>query len=86
MLAGAMAGILMIITGGLILQRRVAQTVERASGQAMPPNQLVAAQTLAVWRAPSDVLLQTPGQAFLRTTPKFGESYLGSPQKTIEEK
>jgi hypothetical protein len=82
-----MAGIMVVmITGGLILQRRVAQTADRANGHAMPPNQLVAAQTLAVWRAPSDVLLQTPGQEFLRTTPKFGESYLSSPQQTIEEK
>jgi hypothetical protein len=86
-LAWAMAGIMVVmITGGLILQRRVAQTADRANGHAMPPNQLVAAQTLAVWRAPSDVLLQTPGQEFLRTTPKFGESYLSSPQQTIEEK
>jgi hypothetical protein len=85
-LAGAMAIIVLVVAGGLLLQRRMAQNVEWASGQAMPTNQLVAAQNLAVWRAPSDVLLQTPGQEFLRTTPKFGESYLISPQQTIEEK
>jgi hypothetical protein len=85
-LAGTIAVLVLVMAGGLVLKRRMAQTVERASGQATPTNQLVAAQTLAVWRAPSDVLLQTPGQEFLRTTPKLGESYLSSPLQTIEEK
>lgn len=37
------------------------------------------AQALAQWQAPTDVLLQTPGQEFLNSTPKLGESYLPMP-------
>jgi hypothetical protein len=55
----------------------------------MPPERagtdLAAAQKLAEWRAPSDVLLATPGQEILRTSPKLGESYLRVPAKKNEE-
>lgn len=40
---------------------------------------------LADWRAPSDVLLQTPGREILWTTPRLGESYLHLPAKTDKE-
>jgi hypothetical protein len=85
-LAGAMAALAVIVLADLIVQRRVARNVEQANDRTMPATQLVAAQRLAEWRAPSDVLLQTPGQELLRTTPKFGESYLSSPQESVEEK
>lgn len=85
-LAGATAAIAVIVLAGLSVQQRAAQKVEQANDRTMPATQLVAAQRLAEWRAPSDVLLQTPGQELLRTTPKFGESYLSSPQESVEEK
>jgi hypothetical protein len=39
-------------------------------------NALASAQKLAEWRAPSDVLLATPGRRILQATPKLGASYL----------
>jgi hypothetical protein len=50
-----------------------------------PGTELAAAEKLAEWRAPSDVLLETPGQEILRTTPRLGESYLRVPVKTDQE-
>lgn len=47
----------------------------------LPANELAEAEKLAEWQAPSDVLLETPGRALLRTTPKLGESYLQIPEK-----
>jgi len=47
--------------------------------------ELAGAEKLTEWRAPSDVLLKTPGQEILRTTPRLGESYLHAPVKTDEE-
>jgi anti-sigma factor RsiW len=57
----------------------------RGSGRKIPPEELAAAQRLAEWHAPSDSLLVTPGQEFLRRTPKLGESYLTVPVKKAEE-
>jgi anti-sigma factor RsiW len=63
-LAGATAALVL----ALAVQRR---TKEKLSQQ-----DLIAAQKLAQWRAPSDVLLQFPGQQIMQATPKLGESYL----------
>jgi len=52
--------------------------------QAQPPvspAELAAAQKLAEWRAPSDAFLSTPGEGFLSSTPKFGQSYFHAPVK-----
>lgn len=76
-LAGAMAVIMAMLMIGLTLHRRAVRTV--------PEAELAAAEKLAEWRAPSDVLLETPGREILRTTPRLGESYLHVPAKTDEE-
>jgi hypothetical protein len=76
-LAGATAVIVAALTIGLTLHRREVGTVPKAD--------LAAAEKLVEWRAPSDVLLKTPGQEILRTTPRLGESYLRVPVKTDEE-
>jgi hypothetical protein len=76
-LAGAAAVIVAALMAGLTLHRRAAGTVPKA--------ELAAAEKLTEWRAPSDVLLKTPGQEILRTTPRLGESYLHAPVKTDEE-
>lgn len=52
-------------------------SVHRPSG--LTEMELRQAQALAQWQAPTDVLLQTPGQEFLNSTPKLGESYLAMP-------
>lgn len=70
-LAGAMALMVVTLIIGLTLHRRAVRTV--------PEAELAAAEKLAEWRAPSDVLLETPGQEILRTTPTLGESYLHVP-------
>ncbi|HET8923684.1 MAG TPA: hypothetical protein VFN26_11905 [Candidatus Acidoferrum sp.] len=57
----------------------------RQTGLPVSKEELAAAQKLADWRAPSDSLLETPGQEILRTTPKLGESYLNVPVKKVEE-
>jgi hypothetical protein len=67
-LAGAAAAIVAALTIGFALQRRNSRTP--AEGD------LLAAEKLAEWRAPSDVLLRTPGREILRTTPRLGVTYL----------
>lgn len=77
MLAGATAAVVIAVVIGLILRRT---TTRMISG-----TEVAVAQKLAEWRAPSDVLLEPPGQEILRSTPKLGESYLTIPVKTNEE-
>ncbi len=76
-LSGATAVIVATLIVGLTLHRRAVRTV--------PETELAAAEKLAEWRAPSDILLKTPGREILRTTPRLGESYLHVPVKTNEE-
>jgi anti-sigma factor RsiW len=76
-LAGAMAVLVATLMIGLTLHRRAERTV--------PETELAAAEKLAEWRAPSDVLLETPEREILRTTPRLGESYLHVPAKADEE-
>jgi hypothetical protein len=76
-LAVATAMTVAALTIGLTLHRRAAVTVPKAD--------LAAAEKLVEWRAPSDVLLKTPGQEILRTTPRLGETYLRVPVKKDEE-
>ena len=72
-LAGVTAVTLVALLMGVASYRRIARTV--------PADELAAAQTLAEWRAPSDVLLANPGQEILRKMPRLGESYLHVPVK-----
>ncbi len=60
-------------------------TLHRGTVPAVPEAELAAAEKLVEWRAPSDVLLETPGRDILRATPRLGESYLHVPVKTDEE-
>jgi len=76
-LAGA-AAVVAAATIGLVLRRTTAPMI--------PDTEVAAAQRLAEWQAPSDVLLETPGQEILRSTLKLGESYMRIPVKTSEEK
>ena len=76
-LAGAVAVTVATLMIGLTLRRTAVRTV--------PEIELAAAEKLAEWRAPSDVLLETPGQEMLRTTLRLGEAYLHVPVKTDEE-
>lgn len=76
-LAGTMTVILATLIISLTLHRRAARIV--------PETELAAAEKLAEWRAPSDVLLKTSGPEVLRTMPRFGESYLDVPMKKEEE-
>ncbi|PYU14475.1 MAG: hypothetical protein DMG29_09540 [Acidobacteria bacterium] len=76
-LVGATAVVTAALVMGLLLHWRAAPTTLEA--------ELSAAERLAEWRAPSDVLLQTPGQEILQTTPRLGESYMKVPINTEEE-
>jgi hypothetical protein len=76
-LAGASAAIVAALLLSLFLPGRHARTV--------PETELAAAEKLAEWRAPSDVLLQAPAPQILRSSPKLGESYLHAPVKTDQE-
>jgi anti-sigma factor RsiW len=78
LLAGATAVMVVALAIGSLWQRRTPRP--GLDGE------LVAAEKLAEWRAPSDVLLETPGQEILRTTPKLGESYLKPAANRNEEK
>jgi hypothetical protein len=64
-----MAAIVAMLVVGFTLQRR----------RIVPQGELAAAERLAEWRAPSDVLLETPGREILWKTPRLGESYLHVP-------
>jgi hypothetical protein len=75
-LAGAAAAIVVMVIGAAIYWR---------AAQTIPDEELAAIEKLAEWRAPSDSLLETPGQDILRTMPRLGESYLNVPVKTDEE-
>ena len=50
--------------------------VQRGAVRKDEAEELAVAQKLVEWRAPSDSLLETPGQEILKTTPKLGELYL----------
>jgi anti-sigma factor RsiW len=76
-LSAAMAAVAAMLVVGLVSYRRATRLV--------PENDLAAATKLAEWRAPSDVLLETPGRNFLLQTPQLGESYLHFPKQTEEE-
>ncbi len=65
-LLGAMAPALLAL---LIVSYVVQSRTSKVPG-------LPEAQALAVWRSPTDALLQTPGQEILRNTPRLGESYM----------
>jgi hypothetical protein len=65
--------VLAALATGLTLRWRAARSV--------PATELAAAQKLAEWQAPSDVLLQSPGRGILESTPRLGESYLQLPAK-----
>jgi hypothetical protein len=67
-LAAATAAIAAALTIGFAWKRRDSRT--------LPEGDLIAAEKLAEWRAPSDVLLMTPGREILRTTPRLGVTYL----------
>ena len=75
-MAGATAVVLIAVAAGVTLRWRAA---------GVPAAELAAAQKLAEWQAPSDVLLSSPGPGILRGTPKLGESYLKLPAKTTKE-
>ncbi len=75
-LAGATAVILAALVIGVTSYRRTAT---------VPGDELAAAQKLAEWRAPSDVLLAHPGPEILRKMPRLGESYLDVPVKIPPE-
>ncbi len=77
--AGAMAA---IIVAALV----ITFTLYRRDARTLPPSELTSAQKLSEWRAPSDVLLKTPGLEILQTTPRLGNSYMPVPAKTDKEK
>lgn len=69
----AMAGAVTVIV-------MVAILVLTLSGKpGLTDDELSRAQALAQWQAPTDVFLQVPGQEFLNSTPKLGESFLTMP-------
>ena len=75
------AGITTVIAAALI----ISLILRRTTPSAVPDAEVASAEKLAEWRAPSDVLLETPGQEILRSTPKLGESYLNVPLRTNRE-
>jgi anti-sigma factor RsiW len=75
-LAGAAAVVLAALLLAIILRSRISAPVAEP--------ELLAAQKLAEWRAPSDIFLQTPGSEILRTTPKLGGSFLPIPSRSPE--
>jgi hypothetical protein len=77
--AGAMAA---IMVAALV----ISFTLYRRDVRTLPQSELTAAKRLSEWRAPSDVLLETPGRKILQTTPRLGESYIQDPAKMDKEK
>jgi hypothetical protein len=79
--AWALAGATVAVAAALLIGFTVHERTVRTASQ----SELAAAKKLAEWRAPSDVLLETPGREILGTTPRFGESYLHVPVKWDKE-
>ncbi len=77
LLAGATAVVVAALAIAVSSLHKMAQTP--------PAAELAAAEKLAEWRPPSDVLLDIPGREILRTTPRLGESYVNIPIKAQEE-
>jgi anti-sigma factor RsiW len=75
--AGLAAVVVAALTIGWILEQRQSRLAAE--------DEIAAAQKLAEWRAPSDVLLETPENELLRTTPKLGQSYLKTGGKKNQE-
>lgn len=71
-MAGAVAAIVM--TAILVL------TLSGKPG--LTNDELSQAQALAQFQAPTDVFLQLPGQEFLNSTPKLGESFMTMTKET----
>ncbi len=61
---------------GLIAAVLVVGWAFHPGASSVPETELLAAEKLTQWRAPSDVLLAAPGAQILQTTPKLGQSYL----------
>ncbi len=76
----ALAGVAAAIAAAAIVS-----LLRQSREPATPDRELVAAQSLAEWRAPSDVLLETPGRELLRATPRLGESYVKIPVQVDKE-
>lgn len=76
-LAGGTAAVAAALMTAWMLEQRTARIAAEGT--------IAAAEKLAEWRAPSDVLLDTPGNEILRTTPKLGESYLKAAAKKNQE-
>ena len=76
-MTAATAVVLGALATGLTLRWRAGRTV--------PAAELAAAQKLAQWQAPSDVLLRSAARGILESTPKLGESYLKLPAKMDKE-
>jgi predicted anti-sigma-YlaC factor YlaD len=73
------------VTAAVAAALTTAWMVERRTSRMRAEDEIAAAEKLAEWRAPSDVLLETPGNEILRTTPKLGESYLKVASKKNQE-
>lgn len=71
---------------GAIAALVIVLAVHSRTAQIRSQEEWTSAQKLAQWRAPSDVLLQFPGQEFMRTTPELGESYLNMSLRLNKEK
>ena len=69
--AGAAAVVIVAIGLGMGLQERPRTR--------RPADENSAAQKLADWRAPTDVLLDAPEQDMLKVTPQLGDSYVHLP-------
>jgi len=76
-LAGATAALAVALMTGWMSKQKTSRLAAET--------EIAAAQKLAEWRAPSDVLLETPGSEILRTTPRLGESYLKMAAKKNRE-
>jgi hypothetical protein len=70
--AGVAAVIALAVFAGWAFQR----------SREVAESELRAAQALAEWRAPTDFLLRSPGDQWLNSTPKLGESYIKMPTES----
>ncbi|HYL09137.1 MAG TPA: hypothetical protein VEU31_00240 [Candidatus Acidoferrales bacterium] len=75
-LAAATAAVAATVTIALLARRAPRRNLD---------SEIAAAERLARWQAPSDVLLETPSYEVLRSMPKLGETYLQMPLRTKEE-
>lgn len=77
------AWVLAGVAAAVVIAAVLVMSLNRKPG--LTDAELRAAEALAKWQAPTDVLLRFPGKEILNSTPRLGESYLAMPGTALTQ-